>query len=248
MTAAIQVAQDTPERIMTSTTFTTPDRSTTRRDCSPAARVTRSLLGYGVIAGPCYVVVSIAQGLAHEGFDLTRHDWSLLAAGPQGWIQMANLVITGLIVIACAVGVARCLDSWWAPRLLALYGAGLAAAGVLVADPWAGYPVGAPETTQLSWHGIGHMAAAWVGFVGLIAATVVVARHLAAAGRRRAAWASRTVGACFVVGICGVATGSSAQVVTLGFTAAVVAVWAWLAALAVHLYRQVGMQAMDGRV
>lgn len=238
--AAVPVAP-IRERPMTSTTITkSSDPSTARTGCTPASRVTRSLLGYGVLAGPFYVVVSVAQGLAHDGFDLTRHDWSLLAAGPQGWIQMANLAITGLMVIAFAGGVARCMDSRWAPRLLALYGAGLVVAGVLVADPWAGYPVGAPETTQLSWHGIGHMVAAWVGFVGLIAATFVIARHLDAAGRRRAAWASRAVGAFFVVGMCGVATGSSAQAITLGFTAAVVAVWVWLAALAVHLYRRVG--------
>lgn len=57
------------------------------RVCTPEARVTKSLLGYGVLAGPCYVTVSLAQALAHKGFDLTRHDWSLLAAGAWGWIQ-----------------------------------------------------------------------------------------------------------------------------------------------------------------
>lgn len=238
--AAIRAAP-APGEAMTSTSITaSSERAAEDGNCAPASRVTRSLLGYGVVAGPFYVVVSVAQGLAHEGFDLTRHDWSLLAAGPQGWIQMVNLAVTGLMVIAFAVGVARCMDSSWAPRLLAQYGVGLVLAGVLVADPWAGYPVGAPETTQLSWHGIGHMAAAWVGFVGLIAATFVIARHQASSGRRWAAWVSRAVGTFFVVGMCGVATGSSAPVVTLGFTAAVVAVWVWLAALAVHLYRRGG--------
>ena len=39
----------------------------------PTARVTRSLAGYGVVAGPVYVGVSLAQALTREGFDLTRH-------------------------------------------------------------------------------------------------------------------------------------------------------------------------------
>ncbi len=37
---------------MTTQTITT---DTIDQQCSPAARVTRSLLGYGVIAGPFYV-------------------------------------------------------------------------------------------------------------------------------------------------------------------------------------------------
>jgi hypothetical protein len=45
----------------------------------PDARVTRSLLGHGVLAGPVYVVASLTQALTRDGFDLTRHSWSLLA-------------------------------------------------------------------------------------------------------------------------------------------------------------------------
>src|SRR5437016_11844943 len=54
--------------------------------CSPAARVTRSLLGYGILAGPFYVVVALAQGLLRPGFDLARDDVSLLSNGDWGWI------------------------------------------------------------------------------------------------------------------------------------------------------------------
>lgn len=49
-----------------------------------ANRVTRSLLGYGMLAGPFYVAVSLAQALSRDGFDLTRHAWSLLANGEHG--------------------------------------------------------------------------------------------------------------------------------------------------------------------
>ena len=78
-------------------------------DAQPADRVTSSLLGYGVIAGPMYVAVSLAQALTREGFDLSRHQWSLLANGGPGWIQIANFVVTGLMVIAFAVGLRRAL-------------------------------------------------------------------------------------------------------------------------------------------
>ncbi|TDE91571.1 DUF998 domain-containing protein [Occultella glacieicola] len=218
----------------TSTTNTAPTAEGTHEQ-----RVTRSLLGYGILAGPFYVVVSLTQAVVHDGFDLTRHDWSLLAAGPQGWIQMVNLILTGAMVIAFAVGVARSWTSRWAPRLLGIYGLGLIAAGVFVADPMAGYPVGSVPVTEISWHGLGHMVAGMVGFAGLIAATFVVARVQAREGRRGAAWASRAVGVIFLAGFAGVATGSSAPAIVLGFTAAVVISWAWLAALAAHLQHRV---------
>src|SRR4030088_2017127 len=51
-------------------------------------------------AGPFYVAVSLAQALTRDGFDLTRHAWSMLANGSLGWIQITNLIVTGLIVIS----------------------------------------------------------------------------------------------------------------------------------------------------
>ncbi|MEO9222972.1 MAG: DUF998 domain-containing protein [Mycobacteriaceae bacterium] len=231
---------------MTSTAVS-PVNSNSSATCSPRSRVTKSLLGYGVLAGPFYIVVSLAQSLAHQGFDLTRHDWSLLATGPQGWIQMANLVITGIMVIAFAIGASRSMPSVWAPRLVVLYGVGLVGAGLLVADPRGGYPVGSPAATQLSLHGAGHMIAGMIGFAGLILATFVVARRLAIEDEPRAAWATRAVGLCFLAGISGVASGSSTPAITLTFTAAVLAVWVWLAALAVHLYRQVQAEGSEHR-
>ena len=50
-----------------------------RAQCDRADRVTRSLLGYGIIAGPMYVLISLAQAVTRDGFDLARHEWSLLA-------------------------------------------------------------------------------------------------------------------------------------------------------------------------
>ena len=67
-----------------------------------AAAVTRSRLGYGVLAGVCYLVVGLAQARTRDGLDLTRHALSLLANGPDGWIQSANVILMGLLVIAVA--------------------------------------------------------------------------------------------------------------------------------------------------
>ena len=107
--------------------------------CTTEQRLTRSLLGYGIVAGPFYVVVSLAQAAARDGFELSRHQWSLLANGPWGWVQVTNLILSGAMIIAAAVGYRRILGTGaggrWAPRLLAVYGACLVAAGVFRADP-----------------------------------------------------------------------------------------------------------------
>ncbi|MPZ00176.1 MAG: DUF998 domain-containing protein [Actinophytocola sp.] len=58
--------------------------------CDPRTRVTKSLLGYGVLAGVVYVVVATAQAVTRAGFDPARHAVSLLANGDLGWIQIAN--------------------------------------------------------------------------------------------------------------------------------------------------------------
>ena len=79
--------------------------------CTPEQRVTRSLLAYGVVAGPFYLAVSLIQAAVRDGFDLSRHEWSLLANGPWGWIQSVNLIVTGLMVVAASVGYRRALRS-----------------------------------------------------------------------------------------------------------------------------------------
>src|ERR1700758_3700603 len=126
------------------------------RECRPH-RITRSLLGYGVLAGPVYVVTALAQGLTRPGFDLLHDDVSLLSNGSLGWIQIANFIVTGACVLAAAVGMSRALHgrSTWGPRLVGVFGAGLIGAGIFVADPMNGFPVGTPagRPETISVHG-----------------------------------------------------------------------------------------------
>jgi hypothetical protein len=207
--------------------------------CSPAARITRSLLGYGVLAGPFYLVVSLAQAFSRDGFDLSKHAWSLLANGDLGWIQITNFVLTGLMTIAAAVGLRRAnAPGRAAPALLAVYGVSLVAAGIFRADPAQGFPVGAPETPQVTWHGTLHFVAGGVGFLCLIVACFLLASRLHRAGARGLAWFSRVTGVAFLAGFAGIASGSHGPT-TLAFFAAVVTVWIWLATVCVHYCRTV---------
>jgi hypothetical protein len=217
------------------TTITAPE---TKSTCT--ANVTKTLLAYGVAAGPLFVLVAGVQAVTRHGFDLRHHAASLLSNGPLGWIQITNFLLTGLMTVAAAVGVRRATRSTWAPRLLAGYGAGLIGAGLFVADPMNGFPVGTPAgaPTHVSWHGMLHFAIGGLGFLSLIAACYVLARRFARQGRRGWAAYSVATGTAFFAAFAGIASGSGAPAVNVSFAVAVVVAWTWLAALSVHLYRR----------
>jgi hypothetical membrane protein len=218
---------------------------TNTTDCPPLpVRITKSLLGYGVIAGPIYVVVAAAQALTRGGYDPTRHAVSQLANGDLGWIQVANFLVSGAMTIAAAVGVRRALGpgrlSAWGSGLLAAYGAALVVAGVLRADPSDGFPPGTPAGVgEVSWHGLAHFAVAAVGFGCLVAACFVLATWFARTAQRGWAMFSRITGLVFAVSFVALSSGSGGAATVLAFTAAVVLAWAWLSAVSVRLYRGV---------
>lgn len=211
------------------TTYATPN-------CTPAARITRSLLGYGVLAGPMYVGVSLVQALTRDGFELSKHSWSLLADGDLGWIQITNFVVAGLATVAAAVGLRRALSQQLASTLIAAYGVSLVGAGIFRADPAQGFPAGTPETVPISWHGSLHLVIGGVGFVCLIVACFVLASRFSREGRRGLAWFSIVTGVVFLAAFAGIASGSHGPT-TLAFVAAVGLVWTWLATVCIHFYR-----------
>ena len=217
--------------------------TTDRATCPPGQRVTRSLLGYGIVAGPFYVVVSITQALLREGFDLRRHEWSLLATGGPGWIQITNFILTGAMVVAAALGLSRAWTTGTghraAPILIAIFGTSLVGAGIFTADPMLGFPVGTPAgpPAVVSLHGILHLVCGGVGFGCLIAACLVIGRRFRRQGQPGWAWFSRITGVLFLAGFGGVVSGATSPGVNLAFTAAVVLAWTWLSALSLHVYR-----------
>jgi len=228
---------------MTETIAADAPAAVAHRQCTREERITRSLLGYGVIAGPFYIAVSLAQALVRDGFDLRRHEWSLLANGPGGWVQVLNLVLTGVMVVAAAAGFRRSLGDGRAarraPRLLAVYGVALIAAGAFRADPMNGFPAGVPDgpPAHPTLHGTLHVVAGGVGFLALVAATWLLAGHLRRDGRLvQAAW-TRATGVVFLVAFAGIASGATSPVVNIAFTAAVVLTWVWLSVTSLLQYR-----------
>jgi hypothetical protein len=162
---------------------------------------------------------------------MRRHALSLLSNGEHGWIQIINFVVTGLLVIAGAIGVRRALrgrlGQTWAPILLAIYGIGLLGAGAFVADPASGYPPGVPVPASLSRDGLLHFVFGAIGFYALIAACFVFARRFAAEKQRGWAAVSALIGIAFFVSFAALASGSSSSTTMLAFYTAVTLVWGW---------------------
>lgn len=199
---------------------------------------TRLLLGCGVVAGPLYLVLGMAQALTREGFDLARHPLSLLANGPGGWVQTGNFLLTGALVLAAAVGLARVLrpNGRWASRCLGGFGAGMIVAGVFPADPVDGFPPGTPEgfPTSISTTGLVHFAAGGLGFAFLAAAGFLAAWALWRRDAPVLAAVSLLSGAVVGFGFFG---GMALPLGILGIWAAVVVGFAWLSFLSLRLNR-----------
>lgn len=204
----------------------------------PSTRVTRSLAGYGVVAGPVYVAVSLAQALTRAGFDLGRHARSQLALGDWGWIQTANLLVTGAMSVAFSLALRRTLaggrGGWAVPALVATYGLGTLLAGVFPADPAGGFPVGMATPTTPTGHGMLHLMTSGIGFLALTAAMVVMAVRYASEHRRGRAAFSVVAAFALVGGFGIIASGSSAGV--LAFTAGIITAYTWLSLLGIDTY------------
>jgi hypothetical protein len=200
---------------------------------------TRALLACGAVAGPMYVMVTMAEALTRDGFDLRQHRFSWLTTGHLGWIHQSNMLLVGVLTVLLAVGVRRMMRTGrgavWGPRLLGLYGVAYIIGGVLTADPVPGFPRGTtPEMVETTWHGAVQNASRSAGSLVLIAASVVIAAWFAAEGRRGWAWfygaaIPMVFAALTVVGLIG------GNPTALAFLATP---WIWVTALAVHLYRR----------
>ncbi len=219
---------------------TASDHATTER-YGPANAITRVLLRCGIVAGPLYIVVGAIQLVIRPGFDVRYNMLSQMALGELGWIQVANFIVSGLLVLTSAVGIRRALSSGpgstWGPRLIAVYGLGLIAAAIFGADPGFGFPPGTPAgpPSTISTHGLLHFVSAAFGFFAIIAACLVFARRFSKAGQR--GWAAYSVftGVFFLVAFLGTASGSGLVALTLALWVAIVLAWVWLSAVAAKL-------------
>lgn len=208
--------------------------------------LTKSLLTCGVLGGFGFISVFLIAGAISPHYNPLYHQVSSLSLGDDGWIQISNFIVTGILMFACAVGLRRALSSGrgstWGPILIGMFGLGLVGAGVFVTDPGFGYPLGAssgvPATVTL--HGNLHNLASLVVFASLAAACFVFARRFYSEPRD-GKWAMY----CFVTGVAVPVfiVASSVALFTGGFAGlfqrlSVVAGWLWIGLLAIRTTRR----------
>jgi hypothetical membrane protein len=212
---------------------------------------TRWLLAGGVIGPVLLVVVFSIEGAIRPDYDPIRVFMSQLSLGEQGWVQIANFVVSGLLIMAFAVGLRRVVSSGrasrWGPILVGLVGLGLVVSGVFVTDPALGYPPGTPPgfSQNPSWHGSLHLLGALLVFGGLPITSFVFGRRFQAQADRRwarysvatgigmlAVFVAANLGASGVAGLGDIAGALQRVAILIGF--------GWIAALAARFAAALG--------
>jgi hypothetical membrane protein len=203
-------------------------------------RLTRWLLMCGAVGGFGFIAVFLIAGALRPGYSPLYQPVSSLSLGPTGWVQVTNFVVTGLLMPPFAYGLHRARPETglvWAPRLIAMFGAGLVLAGVFPTDPGFGYPAGAPAgmTGSTSWHGVLHNVASLVVFVVLTMACFVFGRRSWTSGDRR--WAIYSFITAIAVPVFFVAASIGWTLGTVGGLLqriSIAAGWVWLSVLALR--------------
>jgi Protein of unknown function (DUF998) len=203
------------------------------------AAVTRSLLGWGVVAGLFFLVVGIVLGSVRPGFEFRRHALSLLMLGDLGWIQRTNFALCGLMVIAAGAGVLRAIRSGRGLAIGALViiaGTMLALSAVFTPDPMGGFPPGSVAGSP-TISGMFHMLCGAIEFVAIAGAALAHAMWSRSVGHASASAA----GLALAVGtLGGFAAGAALAQHATGIALlwfAVICQWAWLALACCEIYR-----------
>jgi hypothetical membrane protein len=144
----------------------------------------------GTIGGLVFTAAYALEGATRQGYDWLAQPISALSLGPGGWVQSADFVLFGLLMVVSAVGWGRLLAAGRAavafPALRALAGLALILDGVFSQDPSGGYPPGARAAHTLA--GQLHTAFAALAIGSPAASWFVLARRLKAEPAWRA-WA-----------------------------------------------------------
>jgi hypothetical protein len=202
---------------------------------------TRRLLRCGLVAGPVFVTVFVAEAAARDCYRPLRHPVSSLALGPGGWVQASNFAVTGILVAAAAAGLSRAGDpaagTRAGPALIGAAGAGLIGSAIFPTDPVSGYPPGTPDLPHApSRAGTVHNLAAIPVFLGLPAAAAYVSWRSFRAGQR--GWGLYCAGTAITMpaamALAAAGFNQSPRLVRLGGLfqrASIVTGFAWLTAL-----------------
>jgi len=204
---------------------------------------TRALLTCGAIGPALFVITFFVDGATRPGYEPWRNFVSQLSTGERGWVQIANFVLCGVLLLAGTAGLLRTRTSRAVTVLIGVVAVGLVAAGIFVTDPGFGYPPGERTPSQATFHDAVHGVTSVIVFFTLSVVAIVVA--LQAWSSRLWAWYSLLSGLAVFVFITAAARVAAEQERIVSPDApmgalqriSIVIGFAWLAAFFVRLRR-----------
>jgi Protein of unknown function (DUF998) len=129
------------------------------------SRLTFGLMLCGGVGAILFTAIYLLEGISRPGYDAWQQPISALSLGPGGWVEQANFIAYGVILVLSAVGWYRFLTpgrgAIWFPLFQGISGLCLIGAGVFSMDPFPGYPSGTTLTPS-TVHGTLHSILAWV--------------------------------------------------------------------------------------
>src|SRR2546430_9764333 len=221
--------------------------------------VTRLLIAGGAIGPLLFIVVLLIEGATRPGYSAWHNYGSSLSLGDQGWMQIANFLVCGLLILGFAIGLRQVFQtgrgSVWGPILLGVFGVSLIVAGLFVTDPSLGYPPGTSSSGPQTLHGTIHGLAGLIAFSSLPIASFVIARRFAGDPNWKG-WALYSV----VTGVLVVMSFIAATVVSaldesgvfpgsptgLLQRIGIIAGWGWVALLAIRILSKMRSPVREG--
>jgi len=218
---------------------------------------TRLLIAGGVVGPLLFIVVFLIEGATRPGYSAWHNYVSSLSTSNQGWEQIVNFLMCGLLVLGFAVGLRQVLrtgrSAVWGPILFGVFGLALVTAGIFVTDGSLGYPPGTTTSGPQTLHGTIHGVAGLVTFFSLAITCFVMARRFAGDPNWKGwALASILVGIALIVLFIAFTTVSALDesgVLPNSPTGllqriAIILGWGWMALLALRLLRQMRAPAL----
>lgn len=222
--------------------------------------VTRLLITGGAVGSLLFVIVLLIEGATRPGYSAWHNFGSSLSLSDQGWMQIANFLVCGLLVLGFAVGLRRVFQtgkgSVWGPIMLGVFGASLIVAGLFVTDPSLGYPPGTISSGPQTLHGTIHGLAGLIAFTSLPIASFVIARRFAGdpdwKGWTLYSVVSGVIVLVFFIASTTVSTMDQNGVLPGSPTGlfqrvAIIVGWSWIALLAINILRKLHSSVSTGK-
>ncbi len=133
--------------------------------------LTFGLMLCGGVGAVLFTALYLLEGISRPGYAAWQQPISALSLGPGGWVQQANFIVFGVLLLLSAVGWYRYLTpgrgAIWFLLFQGIAGLGLIGAGVFSMDPFPGYSPGTtPEAATV--HGMLHTICAYTIILSLV--------------------------------------------------------------------------------